>query len=132
MGGWNVVHQCGQRELEATAGLYSKLAIAARVTPFIDDMPGMLAATDLAISRAGGTTLAEFAAAHVPAILLPYPRATDDHQWHNAEIFRAAALADSSTNAGLKAGWTIVWPQNCGPSPATGCCGSEWARRPAV
>lgn len=90
LAGWAIIHQCGQRDVDATTALYSKLAIAARVTPFIDDMPAMLAATDLAISRAGGTTLAELAAAQVPAILLPYPQATDDHQLRNAEVFQAA------------------------------------------
>ena len=90
LAGWTIVHQCGQRDVEATAALYSQLGLKARVTPFIDDMAAILAATDLAISRAGGTTLAELAAAQVPSILLPYPHATDDHQLRNAEFFQAA------------------------------------------
>ena len=52
-------------------------------------MPRTLAATDLAICRAGGTSLAELAAAGVPAVLLPYPHATDDHQAANARHFAA-------------------------------------------
>ena len=66
-----------------------KLALEAAVVPFIDDMPQTLAATDLAICRAGGTTLAELAAAGVPAVLLPYPHAADDHQAANARHFAA-------------------------------------------
>ena len=43
--------------------------------------------------RAGGTTLAELAAAGVPAVLLPYPHAADDHQRKNADVFVAAGGA---------------------------------------
>ncbi len=52
-------------------------------------MPRVLAATDLAVCRAGGTTLAELAVARVPAVLLPYPHAADDHQAANARHFAA-------------------------------------------
>ena len=75
--GWKIVHQSGESGLEATGGLYRKL-------------PEVLAATDLAVCRAGGTTLAELAAAAVPAVLLPYPHAADDHQRRNAELFTAS------------------------------------------
>ncbi len=57
--------------------------------PFIDDMPAMLRTTDLAVCRAGGTTLAELSAAGVPSVLLPYPHAADDHQLANARVFSA-------------------------------------------
>ncbi len=67
----------------------AKLALEATVVPFLNDMPQTLLATDLAVCRAGGTTLAELAAAGVPAILLPYPQATDDHQAANARHFAA-------------------------------------------
>jgi UDP-N-acetylglucosamine--N-acetylmuramyl-(pentapeptide) pyrophosphoryl-undecaprenol N-acetylglucosamine transferase len=64
--------------------------IDATVVPFVADVPAMLAGTDLAVCRAGGTTLAELAAAAVPAVLVPYPHAADDHQRQNAEVFAAA------------------------------------------
>ncbi len=50
----------------------------------------MLTRSDLAISRSGGTTLAELAAAGLPAILLPWPKAAADHQRKNADVFAAA------------------------------------------
>jgi len=87
--GWKVMHQSGQSDLDATKLLYQKFDLPAVVVPFIDDMPSTLRATDLAICRAGGTTLAELAAAATPAVLLPYPRATDDHQAANARLFSA-------------------------------------------
>jgi UDP-N-acetylglucosamine--N-acetylmuramyl-(pentapeptide) pyrophosphoryl-undecaprenol N-acetylglucosamine transferase len=93
LGGWEVLHQTGERDCRSTAALYEKLGIAARVVPFFDDLPRWLAGTDLAISRAGGSTLAELAVCAVPAILLPYPRATHDHQRKNADLFVAAGAA---------------------------------------
>lgn len=91
--GWQVVHQSGENELQATATLYRKLGIDAHVAPFLNDVRGILAKTSLAICRAGGTTLAELAAAGVPAIVVPYPHAKDDHQRVNAEVFATAGAA---------------------------------------
>ncbi len=85
--GWQIVHQSGESELHATQNLYAKLDLSATVVPFISDMPATLAAADLAVCRAGGTSLAELAVAGVPAILLPYPHATDDHQAVNARAY---------------------------------------------
>ncbi len=85
--GWRIVHQCGASDLDATRTLYRKFALNAVVEPFLDDVPATLAATDLAITRAGGSTLAELAAAGVPAVLVPYPHATDDHQAINARHY---------------------------------------------
>ena len=90
---WQVVHQAGPRDQARTAHLYRKLGIHATVLPFIENMPLVLRASHLAVSRAGGTTLAELAASGVPAILLPFPHASDDHQRKNAEVFAAAGAA---------------------------------------
>jgi UDP-N-acetylglucosamine--N-acetylmuramyl-(pentapeptide) pyrophosphoryl-undecaprenol N-acetylglucosamine transferase len=87
--GWRIVHQSGQTDLDATKVLYHKFDLPATVVPFVSDMPLALQATDLALCRAGGTTLAELSAAGVPAVLLPYPQATDDHQAANARHFSA-------------------------------------------
>lgn len=87
--GWHVVHQCGPQDVAATRDLYASLGIAADVTPFVPNMPQLLAAAALVVSRAGGTTLAELAAAGVPAVVVPYPHAADDHQLHNAQRLAA-------------------------------------------
>ncbi len=81
------MHQSGEADLDATRTLYRKFALDAVVEPFLEDMPTTLAATDLAITRAGGSTLAELAAAGVPAVLVPYPQAADDHQAVNARHY---------------------------------------------
>lgn len=71
-------------------------ACVARFLPFCDRMAEAYSAADLAVSRAGAGTLAELAACGTPAVLVPYPRAADDHQTANArarELAGAAALA---------------------------------------
>jgi UDP-N-acetylglucosamine--N-acetylmuramyl-(pentapeptide) pyrophosphoryl-undecaprenol N-acetylglucosamine transferase len=88
--GWQILHQTGPADAEVTRELYRSLGLRARVAPFLADMPGVLASTGLAICRAGGTTLAELAAAGVPAILVPYPYAANNHQRLNADVFAAA------------------------------------------
>jgi UDP-N-acetylglucosamine--N-acetylmuramyl-(pentapeptide) pyrophosphoryl-undecaprenol N-acetylglucosamine transferase len=87
--GWRVVHQCGAKDVAPTRALYSSLGIAAEVTSFVADMPKLLSRAALVISRAGGTTLAELAAAGVPAVVVPYPHAADNHQFHNAQRLAA-------------------------------------------
>jgi UDP-N-acetylglucosamine--N-acetylmuramyl-(pentapeptide) pyrophosphoryl-undecaprenol N-acetylglucosamine transferase len=69
---------------------YQRAGVTARVEPFIYDMGRQLRRADLIVCRAGATTLAEIAAAGKPAVLIPLPTATDDHQRRNAE-----AMADS-------------------------------------
>lgn len=84
---WRIVHQTGEEDFKRTAALYRRLKIEAAVSPFISDMAGTLSASDLAVCRAGGTTLAELAVCGVPAVLVPYPYAAADHQRKNAEVF---------------------------------------------
>lgn len=64
-----------------------------RAVGYIDDMPGALAAADLAVSRAGAMATSEFLAWGVPAILVPLPTAAADHQTRNAEALAASGAA---------------------------------------
>lgn len=79
-----VRHQTGGLHAESTRALYRKFGVDAQVEPFIDDMAAAYAWADLAICRAGALTVAELAAAGVPAVLIPFPFAADDHQTANA------------------------------------------------
>jgi UDP-N-acetylglucosamine--N-acetylmuramyl-(pentapeptide) pyrophosphoryl-undecaprenol N-acetylglucosamine transferase len=89
-----IVHQTGPDEHDAVARAYAAHpSVEAAVLPFLDDMPRRLAEADLVVCRAGATTLAELAAAGRPAILVPFPFATDDHQRANAEVVRDAGAA---------------------------------------
>ena len=91
--GWEILHQSGEADVDATRDLYRKFALEARVEAFWPELPLLLSGSSLAICRAGGTTLAELSAAGTPAVLLPYPHAADDHQRKNADIFVAAGAA---------------------------------------
>jgi UDP-N-acetylglucosamine--N-acetylmuramyl-(pentapeptide) pyrophosphoryl-undecaprenol N-acetylglucosamine transferase len=86
---YNLIWQTGKTGVptSADATLVQKCTDSRRlsVREFIDDMPNAYAVADLAICRAGAMTLAELAAAGVPAVLIPYPFATDDHQTVNAQ-----------------------------------------------
>ena len=88
-----VRHQCGAAHFEKARAAYMAAGIEADVVPFEDDMAATYAWADLAICRAGALTLAELAAAGVPAILVPYPHAVDDHQTSNARAMVAAGAA---------------------------------------
>jgi UDP-N-acetylglucosamine--N-acetylmuramyl-(pentapeptide) pyrophosphoryl-undecaprenol N-acetylglucosamine transferase len=63
-----------------------------------DRFGDVLAAADIAVSRAGGTVW-ELAAAGTPSILVPYPYATADHQTLNARHFERAGGAIVVPNA---------------------------------
>lgn len=61
--------------------------VRALFMPFCDDMATVLSASDLAVARAGAGTIAEFIRMQVPAILVPFPEAADNHQLYNARFF---------------------------------------------
>jgi UDP-N-acetylglucosamine--N-acetylmuramyl-(pentapeptide) pyrophosphoryl-undecaprenol N-acetylglucosamine transferase len=89
-----IVHQTGQRDLEATQARYSEAGIDADCRAFIKDMASEYRRADLIIARSGATTVAELGVVGVPAILIPYPHAADNHQEINAkELVDAGAAA---------------------------------------
>ena len=85
-----ITHQTGERDLELVRTAYAGAGLAARVEAFIFEIDRAMKAADLVICRAGATTLAELAASGRPAILVPLPTATDDHQRKNAEVLGRA------------------------------------------
>ena len=86
-----VLHLSGERDYEALRGRVSRPDY--RLLPFVDDFGAALAAADIVVSRAGGSVW-EVAAAGKPAILVPYPDATANHQLKNAEYFDRAGGAE--------------------------------------
>lgn len=86
-----VLHLAGRGKAEETAVLYG--AHPAVVRDYTEDMAAAYAAADLVVCRSGASTLAELAALGKPAVLVPYPHATDDHQTANARAFQNAGAA---------------------------------------
>ena len=85
-----VVQQARADDIEQIRAFYAQLGIPAELTTYIEDMPARLGEAHLVIARAGASTIAELTAAGRPAILVPLPSATDDHQTANArEITKA-------------------------------------------
>jgi UDP-N-acetylglucosamine--N-acetylmuramyl-(pentapeptide) pyrophosphoryl-undecaprenol N-acetylglucosamine transferase len=85
-----IVQQCRPDDIDVVRARYAELGIPAELMTYITDMPDKLAEAHLVIARAGASTIAELTAAGRPAILIPLPSATDDHQTANArEIARA-------------------------------------------
>ncbi len=85
-----VLHLCGERYATELAG--RQLRPEYRLLPWTDDFGGALAAADLVLARAGGSVW-EVAAAGKPAVLVPSPNVTADHQMKNARHFEAAGGA---------------------------------------
>ncbi len=79
-----VVHQCREENMEPVLGAYKSAKIAAHVVSFIDDMPGAYEWSDVVISRAGASSVAEIACVNRPAIFIPYPFQQGTHQTDNA------------------------------------------------
>lgn len=86
-------HLTGPADIGSVQRTYADLHLQAKVHAFFSDMELVLAAATVAISRAGASSLAEFAALRLPAILIPFPFATDDHQTSNARAFAATGAA---------------------------------------
>jgi len=88
-----VTHQARIEDIDAAREKYASLEIAADLATYLPDMPEQLAWAHLVIARAGASTIAELTAAGRPAILVPLPGATDDHQTANARAITEAGGA---------------------------------------
>ncbi|MFZ3261431.1 MAG: glycosyltransferase, partial [Thiobacillus sp.] len=88
-----VVHQSGRQHLDALRANYAAAGVEAEVRDYIEDMAAAWRDCDFAICRAGAMTVAELACAGVPALLVPFPHAVDDHQTGNAEFLSTAGAA---------------------------------------
>ncbi len=121
--GLEVVHQTGERDLATVREEYQRAGIPARAESFFDAVAGEMTAADLVICRSGASTLAELAAAGRPAVLIPFPAATDDHQRKNAKVLADAGAAVLIDEKDLS-------PESLGE--AAGTILAEGARRQAM
>jgi UDP-N-acetylglucosamine--N-acetylmuramyl-(pentapeptide) pyrophosphoryl-undecaprenol N-acetylglucosamine transferase len=87
-------HLSGSSDVEKVRKAYAAQNLSAIVQGFFGEMELALGAATMAVSRSGASSLAEIAAMRVPSILIPYPAATDDHQYYNALAFEESGAAE--------------------------------------
>ena len=88
-----VVHQSGEKHLDALRASYAAAGVDGELVPFIDDMARRYAEADLVICRAGAITVAELSTAGMASVLVPFPHAVDDHQTANAAFLAGRGAA---------------------------------------
>ncbi|MBW8469470.1 MAG: undecaprenyldiphospho-muramoylpentapeptide beta-N-acetylglucosaminyltransferase [Thiobacillus sp.] len=88
-----VIHQSGEKQIEALRANYTAAGVLAELTPFIDDTAQAFADADLIVCRAGASTVTEIAAVGAAALFVPFPHAVDDHQTTNARFLTDAGGA---------------------------------------
>lgn len=96
-----ILHQTGEDDVEKVRARYRRLELSATAEAFFEVLPTLYRQADLAVSRAGATTLAELSCAGIPAVLIPYPNSMGDHQLKNAMFFEshgAARVVEQSSN----------------------------------
>ena len=109
---WQIVHLAGKSNYDKVYSQYRDAKISNKVVSYFDDMPDLLAAADLVIGRSGAVSVAEYAAAAVPSICMPYPYHKDKHQYLNAgklvEV-GAAIIVDDLPNKIDRSEW--LWEE---------------------
>ena len=96
------IHQTGAKDAEWVAQAYKSRGINATVGPFFEDMAGPYSNADLAVCRAGATTVSELMALGKPAIFVPFPFAANNHQELNARYVADAGGAEVILEKDLK------------------------------
>jgi len=99
-----VIWQTGPRDLEQIRRQFAARQPSTVVMDFVQDVGAAYGAADLIICRAGATTVAEVAACGLPAIFVPLPSATADHQRLNAQVLVEAGAAEMVLNGELQTG----------------------------
>ena len=81
-----IIHQAGEADYERVKKEYEELEVDVELYAFTKELPKLISQADLAVSRAGASTLWELTANGVPAFYIPYPYAAGDHQFFNAKF----------------------------------------------
>lgn len=101
--GLRLIHIAGEQDRARITSIYADAGLEAEVLGFVDDMPALYDRIDLAVTRAGATTVAELCVAGIGALYIPLPWAAEDHQTANAEAVTktggAVLLPQSTTRS---------------------------------
>ncbi|MDR0702629.1 MAG: undecaprenyldiphospho-muramoylpentapeptide beta-N-acetylglucosaminyltransferase [Azoarcus sp.] len=89
----DVVHQAGEKQIDALRAAYAEAGVEGDLRPFIDDMATAYGEADIVLCRAGALTIAELTAAGAASVLVPFPHAVDDHQTANARFLSSREAA---------------------------------------
>jgi len=81
-----IIHQAGENDFERVKKEYMNLGISVELYAFTNQIPSLIQKADLAVSRAGASTLWELTTSGCPAFYIPYPYAAGDHQFYNAKF----------------------------------------------
>ena len=84
--GIKIIHQAGENDFERVEEAYNELGIDVELYAFTKEMPSLMSRADLAISRAGASTLWELTVNGLVSFFVPYPYAAGDHQYYNAKF----------------------------------------------
>lgn len=90
---FQIVQQCRSGDIDSVRAAYASAKVKVELASFFTDLPRRMAETHLVIARSGASTVSELAVIGRPAILIPYPFATDDHQSANADVLVRAGAA---------------------------------------
>ncbi|SFV59001.1 UDP-N-acetylglucosamine--N-acetylmuramyl-(pentapeptide) pyrophosphoryl-undecaprenol N-acetylglucosamine transferase [hydrothermal vent metagenome] len=89
----SILHQAGEKNIVEVQKAYEKLEIDAEVFGFSTQLADYMKKADFAIARSGASTLWELSASGLPTLYIPYPYASSDHQFHNAQFLLRKNLA---------------------------------------
>ena len=129
---FRIVQQARPEDVERVTAAYRRLDIPAEVASFFGDLPARMAASSLAISRAGASTIAELATIGRPAILIPFLHAAGGHQHRNAREIERYGAAWVMTEMDLAAGTLAGRIETLIRTPRLLADASDAARRWAV
>lgn len=122
-------HQTGKLHEQQVQEAYAKAGVKAKAEAFIGDMAAAYAWADVVLCRAGALTVAELAAAGVPAVLVPLPHAIDDHQRANAAWFAEGGGGDIVDQSQFTVAWLSDYLLNLGGDRSQLLGRAEAARR---
>ncbi len=111
--GLRVIHLTGVADEGAMREVYQKAGVPADVHAFQRDMAALYASAHLVICRSGAATCAELSVFGLPALMVPYPFATNDHQMANARAVEKAGAADVVPERDLSEEWLADYILGC-------------------